>query len=78
MLIHGGEGACPVGGRPPLLDDVHVLLVSRGAALDGRGARWRWAALHCGGTPPAPRRHHALAAVDERMLYLYGGELGEG
>ena len=39
MLVHGGEGACPVGGRPPLLADVHALLVSRGAASDGRGAR---------------------------------------
>ena len=57
---------------------MHALLVSRGAAPDGRGARWRWAALHCGGTPPSPRRHHALAAVDERVAFLYGGELESG
>ena len=78
MLVHGGEGETPLGGRPPLLADVHALLVSRGAAPDGRGARWRWAALHCGGTPPSPRRHHALAAVDERVAFLYGGELESG
>merc|ERR1740139_1629415 len=51
MLVHGGEGECG------LLADVHVLLISRGAAPDGRCARWRWPSLHCGGTPPAPRRH---------------------
>jgi hypothetical protein len=74
MLIHGGMGGSP-GHAPKLLSDTHVLLcVRRGGSVGA--CKWQWAEIEIvGEVQPEPRRFHALAALDARMAFMYGGEV---
>ena len=73
ILVHGGHGG-QVGRHPRLLGDTAVLVCSRKSG-NLEACEWSWASVDIVGQAPSPRRFHAMASVDVRMAFVYGGEL---